>query len=59
MLNIKKKGVGKELIHLTKKEAPNATVILLAAPEAIDYYPHIGMSKNNTCFLLNNEEDLK
>ncbi len=54
-----KKGVGKELIRLTKKETPNATVILLAAPKAVDYYPHIGMSKHNACFLLNNEKDLK
>lgn len=54
-----KKGIGKELIRLTKKETPNATVILLAAPKAVDYYPHIGMTKHNACFLLKNEQDLK
>ena len=54
-----KKGIGKELIRLTKKETPNATLILLSAPKAIDYYPHIGMSKHNACYLLNNESDLK
>ena len=54
-----KKGIGKELIRLTKKESPKATIILLAAPKAIDYYPHIGMTKNNACFLLTDENDLK
>lgn len=54
-----KKGIGKELIRLTKKETPNATVILLAAPKAVDYYPHIGMSNHTGCFVLNKEQDLK
>ena len=54
-----KKGIGKELIRLTKKESPKATIILLAAPKAVDYYPHIGMTKFNACFLLKDENDLK
>ncbi len=54
-----KQGIGKQLIRLTKKETPMAAVILLAAPKAMDYYPHIGMTKHNGCFLLNNESDLK
>ena len=49
-----KKGIGKELIRLTKRETPNATVILLAAPKAVDYYPHIGMSKHTGWVLLYN-----
>lgn len=54
-----KKGIGKELIRFTKKETPKATLILLAAPKAVDYYPHIGMSKHEACFLLKDENDLK
>ncbi|MGB1004751.1 MAG: GNAT family N-acetyltransferase [Salibacteraceae bacterium] len=54
-----KQGVGKELIRLTKKETPKAKLILLAAPKAIDYYPHIGMTKHHACFLLTDEKDLK
>jgi predicted N-acetyltransferase YhbS len=54
-----KQGIGKELIRLTKKETPKATIILLAAPRAVDYYPHIGMTKHNACFLLKDENDLK
>lgn len=54
-----KQGIGKELIRLTKMETPNATLILLAAPKAVDYYPHIGMTKHNECFLLRNEKHLR
>ncbi len=54
-----KQGIGKELIRLTKRQTPKATTILLSAPKAVDYYPHIGMTKHNACFLLNDENDLK
>lgn len=54
-----KQGIGKELIRLTKQHTPKATTILLAAPKAVDYYPHIGMTKHNACFLLTDENDLK
>jgi len=54
-----KRGIGKELIRLTKKETPNAMLILLAAPKAVDYYPHIGMDKHNACFILKDENELK
>jgi ribosomal protein S18 acetylase RimI-like enzyme len=54
-----KQGIGKELIRLTKQATPQATTILLAAPKAVDYYPHIGMTQHNACFLLTDETDLK
>ncbi|MBU2930247.1 GNAT family N-acetyltransferase [Winogradskyella psychrotolerans] len=54
-----KLGIGKELIRLTKKETPQATLILLAAPAAEHYYPHIGMTKTDVCFLLKDINDLK
>mgnify|MGYP003402316879 CR=1 FL=1 len=54
-----KKGIGKELIRFTKNETPQANLILLAAPKAVDYYPHIGMTQHNACFLLFNETELK
>ncbi|MEM5564711.1 GNAT family N-acetyltransferase [Psychroserpens sp. AS72] len=53
-----KRGIGKELIRLTKKETPKATLILLAAPKAEAYYPHIGMTKIDVCFLLRELNDL-
>ncbi|MEO8461561.1 MAG: GNAT family N-acetyltransferase, partial [Dokdonella sp.] len=35
-------GIGKELIRRTRDAAPLARLILLAAPAAENYYPHIG-----------------
>lgn len=57
-LAYQKQGIGKQLIKLTKQATPQATTILLAAPKAVDYYPHIGMTQHNACFLLTNETDL-
>lgn len=37
-------GIGKRLIQETKKAAPDANVILLSAPAAVEYYPKIGMA---------------
>lgn len=54
-----KKGVGKKLIEETKKITPQAKLILLSAPAAVDYYPKIGLTKHNHCFYIDNIEDLK
>jgi predicted N-acetyltransferase YhbS len=54
-----KQGIGKKLIRLTKKETPKATTILLAAPKAVNYYPHIGMTKHDACYLLTDVTNLK
>jgi len=46
-------GIGKKLVELTHELAgPQTTLILLAAPLAIDYYPKIGMAHASNCFLL-------
>ncbi|MGE0172534.1 MAG: GNAT family N-acetyltransferase [Oligoflexales bacterium] len=46
------KGIGKELIKQTHKIAGSETsLILLAAPKAATYYPHIGMRKHDSCWL--------
>jgi len=37
-----RQGIGVELIRRTRDAAPRATLLLLAAPAAVDYYPHIG-----------------
>ena len=47
-----KQGIGKELIKQTKLAAPQANLILLSAPAAVNYYPKIGMDKHEACFLL-------
>jgi len=54
-----KRGIGKKLIEETKKQVPQAKLILLSAPAAIDYYPKIGMKKHNHCFILDDLKELK
>ncbi|MFD9486855.1 MULTISPECIES: GNAT family N-acetyltransferase [unclassified Streptomyces] len=46
-------GIGRALIDATQKEAPQAKVILLSAPAAVDYYPHIGFNQHNSAWVLN------
>jgi predicted N-acetyltransferase YhbS len=53
-----KQGIGKELIRLTKIETPRAKLILLSAPKAVGYYPKIGMSQWEQCYILDDVEDL-
>ena len=47
-----RRGIGKELIRRTQDEAPQATVILLSAPKAVDYYPHIGFTCHESAWIL-------
>lgn len=46
-------GIGKALIEATQREAPRAKIVLLSAPAATDYYPHIGFTKHQSAWVLN------
>lgn len=54
-----KLGIGKQLIREIKEVAPEANLILLSAPAAVDYYPKIGMTKHESAFTLKDLTDLK
>jgi GNAT superfamily N-acetyltransferase len=46
-------GIGRELIRRTHETAGlQTTLILLAAPKAMTYYPHIGMTQHESCWLI-------
>ena len=46
-------GIGRELIRLTHEAAGlGTTLILLAAPLARTYYPHIGMNPHDSCWII-------
>jgi GNAT superfamily N-acetyltransferase len=48
-----RRGIGKELIDRTHEAAGRGTtLILLAAPAARDYYPHIGMDRHDSCWII-------
>jgi len=58
-IDYQKKGIGKRLIKETKNQAPQAKVILLSAPAAVDYYPKIGMKRHDYRFTLDDIKELK
>lgn len=45
-------GIGKELMRRTQQAAPQAVVILLAAPAAVDYYLHVGFTQHPSAWIL-------
>jgi ribosomal protein S18 acetylase RimI-like enzyme len=54
-----KRGIGKELIRRVKEAIPEATLLLLSAPKAMDYYPKIGLTRHEGAFILKDVGDLK
>ena len=52
-----RQGIGKRLIEETHRvSGEQTTLILLAAPAAASYYPHIGMKRFTDCFLIEQKE---
>jgi predicted N-acetyltransferase YhbS len=48
-----RQGIGRELIRRTHAAAGHeTTLILLAAPKARQYYPHIGMTPHDSCWTI-------
>lgn len=46
-------SIGRELIRRTHGAAgPGTTLILIAAPKAKTYYPHIGMTQHDSCWIV-------
>ncbi len=52
-----KQGIGRGLIELTHLTAGRATrLILISAPNARSYYPHIGMIPHDSCWMREPDE---
>ena len=48
-----RQGIGRELIRLTHVAAGlHTSLILLSAPKARGYYPHIGMRAHDSCWVI-------
>jgi GNAT superfamily N-acetyltransferase len=58
-LSHQKQGIGRELMRLTQEAAPRAKVLLLAAPAAVNYYPHVGFTHMPTAWILHPGESLR
>jgi predicted N-acetyltransferase YhbS len=51
-----RRGIGRELIRRTHEAAGiHTTLILLAAPRARDYYPHVGLTAHDSCWMIPRE----
>lgn len=47
-----RQGIGQDLIRRTHEQAGfQTTLILLAAPNAVGYYPRIGMTRHESCWI--------
>jgi predicted N-acetyltransferase YhbS len=48
-----RRGIGREMVRRTHEAAGlHTTLILLAAPKARDYYPHVGMRPHDSCWVV-------
>lgn len=48
-----RRGIGRRLLRLTHETAGlQTTLILVAAPQAVEYYPHIGLDRHDSCWVI-------
>ncbi len=48
-----RQGIGQRLIEETKlRLGPHAKIILIAAPKAVDYYPHLGFEQHPSAWTM-------
>lgn len=49
----KRRGIGRQLVHLTRQRiGPATTLVLFSAAEAIAYYPKLGMAPATNGFII-------
>ena len=54
--DFQKSGVGRKLVEVTReKVGEKSMVLLLSVPDALEYYPKIGMEKVENGFIFNRE----
>lgn len=51
--DLQRAGIGRRLIDATREAAPQAKVVLLSAPAATAYYPHIGFTQHQSAWVRN------
>jgi len=53
-------GIGKALIqHTFQALQPGCKLILLSAPQAVDYYPKIGFTQHNSAWVMSSADELR
>lgn len=46
------RGIGRDLIATTREATPRAKIVLLSAPAAVGYYPHIGFQQHGSAWVM-------
>jgi predicted N-acetyltransferase YhbS len=55
-----RRGIGRRLIQITQDAlGPRCTIILLSAPAAVDYYPHLGFERHPQAWILGRAKALR
>ncbi|WJG24010.1 GNAT family N-acetyltransferase [Vibrio furnissii] len=58
--HIQAQGIGKQLIeHTFAALKPGCKLILLAAPQAVEYYPKIGFTQHQSAWVMSSAQELK
>ena len=57
-LSHQKQGIGRELIRQTQVAGGQALLILLSAPKAVEYYPHVGLTQHPSAWTLKPDQKL-
>lgn len=50
-----RRGIGRELVRRTQELGGRATIVLFAAPDAVEYYPRIGFTRGSGWMLREHE----
>jgi len=50
-------GIGVELMRRTQAGAPRAMIVLLSAPQAVEYYPRVGFTAHPSAWVLREGEE--
>lgn len=58
-LSHQRQGIGVELMRRTQQAAPRASLILLSAPGAVEYYPRVGFTAHPSAWVLRPDEPLR
>ncbi len=53
-----RQGLGRSLLARTQREGGAAKIILLAAPAAEQYYPHVGLRRHPSAWTLDADQEL-
>jgi len=43
-------------MRVTQRECPDAYIVLLAAPKAVEYYPRVGFTRHESAWMLRSGE---